>query len=263
MALETNGVNPKKRAYESKLFHNVKDIITLFLVTTKCTNAKEIMMFLRNNNKLIISTKMIYKFIKKIGFSRKRVKTRGTCKGDLEHLKHTFKKSYQDALNTNKVIVAIDECSFSERVVHKYGYSEIGSPCVIKVKGSWVQHSVLMAVNSCGEVVYFVKQGSIIRHDFEEFIDSLNLGSNDMILMDNASIHKNIKLHTNPVISYTPPEFNCIELCFGIIKNKFRKLNIDGVNGGIHDIINSSIDVLSPNVIINCFNHTFNNYIKV
>jgi hypothetical protein len=36
------------------------------------------MMFLRNNNKLIISTKMIYKFIKKIGFSRKRVKTIGT-----------------------------------------------------------------------------------------------------------------------------------------------------------------------------------------
>ncbi len=62
---KTNGVNPKKRVYESKLFHNVKDIITLFLVTTKCTNAKEIMMFLRNNNKLIISTKMIYKFIKK------------------------------------------------------------------------------------------------------------------------------------------------------------------------------------------------------
>jgi transposase len=88
---KTTGINPKRRLYESKIFLQIKDILNLFLVTMKCTNANEIAKFIRNNHNIKVSTKLIYKFIKRIGFSKKRVKTRGTCKGDLEYMTLTWR----------------------------------------------------------------------------------------------------------------------------------------------------------------------------
>jgi transposase len=53
----------------------------------------------------------------------------------------------------------------------------------------------------------------------------MQLDNNSCIIIDNASIYKNLTLNTTPNICYNvpySPENNPIELCFGVIKNYFR-----------------------------------------
>lgn len=83
--------------------------------------------------------------------------------------------------------------------------------------------TLLMAIFSNGKKKYFIKENSIKRQDILLFIDSLGLNNNDHIMiLDNASIHKNISSLKFSNFLYTPPycpQFNAIELTFGIIKN--------------------------------------------
>lgn len=82
--------------------------------------------------------------------------------------------------------------------------------------------------------------------------------------MDNASIHKKLTLNTNPVICYNipySPETNPIELCFGKIKNCFRRNNYSSLVN-ISDLIEESIKELNSKMIINSFRHVFNHYIN-
>jgi transposase len=260
---KTNGINPKKRIYESELFNKIQNILKELLIIKKCINAKEISIYFKEHHNIKISTRTIYKFIKKIKFSRKRIRTRGICKGDLNALKQFFCSKYKQSIVDNKILVSIDECAFSEKLNPIYGYSPIGEPVVIKINGSWVHHSLLMAVFSNGTKAFTIKKGSIKRTDFISFIDSLKLNNDSMIIIDNASIHKKLELSTNPLICYTPPyspEFNAIELCFGKIKGIFRKLNITS-NANISNLISLSIEKLLSSEIISCFNHVSTNFI--
>ena len=112
-----------------------------------------------------------------------------------------------------KAIGSLDECGFSERLKPLYGYSPIGKPLILKTSGSWVHHSLLLAVFSDGRKAHMVKKGAIKRVDFVKFIDTLKLDAKTMLVMDNASIHKRMELQTTPDICYRPPyspEFNPI-----------------------------------------------------
>ena len=74
-----------------------------------------------------------------------------------------------------------------------------------------------MAIFQCGNVKYIIKKWSITKDDFQTFINGLNLNDSYSIIMDNASIHKNINLTSNVNIIYTPPygcEYQPIELLF-------------------------------------------------
>ena len=71
--------------------------------------------------------------------------------------------------------------------------------------------------------------------------------------MDNASIHKRLNLQTTPVICHTPPYspiYNFIELCFGIIKNNFKKQNCT-TNVNNENLIEDCISSLSSESILN------------
>jgi hypothetical protein len=153
------GIDPKKRIYESKLFNDVKDVLQKYLIHSKCTYAKRILIFLKEEYNILVSTKTILRFIKKIGFSRKRVRTRGICKGSLDLLKSNFCSMYSKALIDGKYVIAIDESGFTEKIVPKYGYSKRGDQCILKIQGSWVHYSLLMAISSFGEKSYYIKKG--------------------------------------------------------------------------------------------------------
>ena len=227
----------------------------MYLETNICTDSRTILIFLKENHNINISVKTILKFIKKLGFTKKRIRTRGICKGNNNLLKTNFITTYKNA---------IDECYFSEKIHPLYGYALKGKSPIIKINGSWMHHSLLMAVSSNGEKKYLIKKGSIKRTDFCEFIDSLQLDNNSCIIIDNASIHKKLTLNTNHVICYNipySPETNAIELCFGIIKNYFRKNNYSSLFS-VPDLIEKSIKELNPKMIINSFRHVFNHYIN-
>lgn len=82
-----------------------------------------------------------------------------------------------------------------------------------------------MAVFSTGRVEYFVFDKAVNGECFDAFIKSLSLDDNHVIVADNASIHFGLKKKLPPAqVLCTPvyqPEFNAIELCFGIVKRNF------------------------------------------
>lgn len=261
---KNKGIESKKRLFQSKLFNQVKDILKIYLESNICTDARTISIYLKEKHNFIISIKTILKFIKKLGFTKKRIRIRGICKGDYNLLKNKFITSYKNAIKDNKNIISIDECAFSEKNHQLYGYAPKGKSPILKIKGSWIHYSLLMAVSSDGDKKFLIKKGSINKIEFSNFIDSLKLNNDSCIIMDNASIHKNLFLNTNPDILYNvpySPEYNPIELCFGKIKNYFRKNN-NSSNTSIVDLIDESIEKLGSQVIINCFNHVSNNYIN-
>ena len=116
-----------------------------------------------------------------------------------------------------------------------------------------------MAVFSDGRLAYRVKKGSVDALWFKDFVESLDV-EDGVVVLDNASIHSRAVreiaqttfLHTPP---YTP-EFNAIEMCFGIVKARFRKLNAGVGAEGVRDVVRRSVDGLSPAAIVNSFRHT-------
>lgn len=261
---KTKGINKKTRNYVSPLFEQSKYLLKEFLLNNKTTTADRISKHLKESLKIKISRKSILRFINKIRFSRKRTRRRGICKGNYEERKKQFRTTYINAVNENKLIVTIDEAGCCEKTMSEYGYSEIGTPCIVMGNGSWINHSLLMATTSLGEKEYLIKTGAINRTDVEYFIDSLSLNKDAIIILDNASIHKNLQLRTDPTICYTPPytpEYNAIELCFGIIKNKFKTENtISNIN--VRTTLNDCTMALTNEAIVNCFDHVYNNFIN-
>ena len=159
------GFNPKKRIFQSQMFQRVESILKNYLTVTQCTDAPRIVNFLRNHigNNFKISTKTVCKFIKKLGFTKKRCRTRGVSKGDLVSLKQQFCEKYRMFQSQEKVFVSIDECAFSEKLLPYYGYSLKGTPVILKRKGSCprlrrvppahgrgTHHSLLLAIFSNG-----------------------------------------------------------------------------------------------------------------
>ena len=262
---QSRGVDAIKRVYKNLLFEKIKFELENCLMIEGTRNAGEIACFIKELHHIDISKKTIYKYIKRLNYTRKRIRTRGICKGDLKALTESYCEKYKESFQKNNLIVAIDEAGYTEKLIRTYGYSKIGKPCIIKVRGSWVNHSLLMAINSNGEKEFIIKKGAIKRNDFEYFIDSLNLDECSTLVMDNASIHKNLCLTTKPNILYTPPyspEFNPIELCFGITKGYFRKNNTPNVKNTI-DLVEKSVSILTPKMITSCFHHVYKNFIDV
>ena len=250
------GVDPKRRSYERKLFDECKNELRECLLANPTFTSHDVARALREQHGIRVSSKSIRKFIKNIGFSRKRTKLRGRSKRNVRELRKAFCDEYTRACHGDRVVVSVDECAFSEKLKPFYGYSPIGEPVVVASKGGWAHHSLLMAVFSDGRLAHMVKKGSVNAVFFKDFIESLNV-ADGVVVLDNASIHSRAVryetfLHTPP---YTP-EFNAIELCFGIVKARFRKLNVGGIAEDVRDVVRRSVEGLSPVAIVNSFRHT-------
>jgi transposase len=174
-----------------------------------------------------VCIRTIRQVIKNLRWSRKRCKRRGVPAkpANMPTLKRDFASKYSTALQQG-LVVSVDECGFSERVVPLYGYSAMGEPLIVKQPGTWKHTSLLMAIFSDGRPHAFtMKQGAIKAADFNQFVQVLQLGAHDSIVMDNASIHCGAKHFTSARILNTPPycpESNPIEMAFASIKHSFR-----------------------------------------
>jgi transposase len=245
----------KRKPYVIELFQKHKDAILEILKSDPCTTLCKIKYKLK-----ALSYHTISKYIKQLGFSRKRSQRRGTCNGNsLEQLIAFFTDKYNEIGKEN--IVCIDECGFSEALRPQYGYSKKNEPLIMKSSGGWSHYSLLLAIFPFGRIDYFVVPGAINKSMFEQFINDLNLDSNTVALMDNASIHKKLSLKHETRILYTPPyspEFNAIELCFSQIKKVFRSKFVFSNKCIESAIIESIEEGLNPEKIANCYNHVDN-----
>lgn len=258
------GITCKQRCNESKLFSRAGTLIRDFVIATQCTNARAIRYFLQKDHDISVSVKTVYKFLSQLRFSRKRVRHRGTSKKPVAELIEEYKRMYCEYILSGKTLVSVDECGFSERHRMLYGYSPVGKPCILKTSGGWKNHSLLMAVSSNGEKSYTIFDGSVKKESFARFIDSLNLSPNHVVLADNASIHKNLKLTRPACIMYTPPyepDSNPIEMCFSQAKRLFRERNVGvDVKGLIAECVDEAV---KPGLVKKCFDHVTRTYVGV
>jgi hypothetical protein len=157
------------------------------------------------------------------------------------------------------LVSCIDECYFSERVLPLYGYSKVGTKCVVRGPGGgWKKRSLLLSVRSDGQMDYVIYDGSINGQRFHDFIRKLPYPDGTTIVMDNISFHKSQSSFQQKgyVPIYIPPyspDFNGpVENSFSKIKAAFRSMwpwNSQGVDACIH----TAVRTLSPADIVASF----------
>ena len=155
---------------------------------------------------------------------------------------------------TDELVVCVDECHFSERVLPLYGYSPVGHPCVVNsTTTGWTSRSLILAVASDGSKCYHLHDGAINTERFHRFVLSLPYPPGTTIVLDNVAFHKK----QTPFVAkayravYTPPyspEHNSpVENSFGKIKGSFRALW--PWSGGVPSAIHQAVSRLTANDI--------------
>lgn len=198
---------------------------------------------------------------KKLNFSWKRTRKRGPkgCRWTDEQT-NIFKNQLLDAMETGN-LSAWDESSFDQRCRPVYGYSLKGTQSIVSVPRSCIPHkhySLIMGVHMNGSYHHSLLSGSVKAPEFAQFLESAPYPPGTVVLVDNHSMHKTklVKQKADEkqyTLLYTPPyspEYNPIELVFGIIKNYFYKARY------VEDVFMNPMDV----VVQKCISKTVQNF---
>ena len=235
----------------------IKEILMQLLRDNPCSTQKDMQRHICTVHGIHVSIRTIFKALKKMRYSRKRVKTRGICKQDTSLWYTACFQRITSAVTEQHRIVSVDECGFSNWLCPIHGYSPIGQDIILKHHGTRTHWSLLLAVDNGGNVLgAHIRQGSITKGIFNDFILQLDLNSSALVLHDNASIHKNLQ-GSLPDMCYVPPytpELNPIETVFHTIKTCVRK---QAFIGDVPSLITHAIQSISQNHICNSFKHVF------
>jgi hypothetical protein len=237
------------------------------------TSATELVRFIRDGFGTLVSRQLVNLVLRKrLHFSWKRTRKRGP-KGSswsddrIEDFKRQFLVAYQQGR-----LSSWDESGFDLRCHPLYGYARRGERAILKVpkskckgKGADRHHSLVMAMHMNGDYHRQILRGPVGGAQFADLIATAPFPGGTVILLDNHSMHKTAAVRAEAVrrgytLLYTPaysPEFNPIELMFGVTKNVFYKLRYsDQGISNVGDAVSECLDsVASTECITGCFNH--------
>lgn len=170
----------------------------------------------------------------------------------------------------NAHIVSIDESGFTAKVKTVYGYSLKGQEIVenLKLLKDPKRQNLILAISNkpskYGPKHYYeITNENTNNKIFSNFINNLPYPKGTYLLMDNASFHsiktlqpiidkKGYKIINTPPYS---PEYNPIELVFGIIKEKYYNLRYSLKYFNILNVVKNLTNNITRKTIFNCFNH--------
>jgi hypothetical protein len=113
-----------------------------------------------------------------------------------------FRQRYSAAVKPGTLVVSVDECHFSERVMPRYRYSPIGERSPARSQsGSWKARSLILGIASDGQHHHQLIDGSVTRACFGEYVKSLPFPSGAVILMDNCKIHEQLDVVFASIVS--------------------------------------------------------------
>lgn len=204
----------------------------------------EMQAFLYDDFDVRISIPSLWETLAKLNWSRKAASKAAAERNEL--LRRAFRARCQQIYTTDQV-VCLDESAANERTGdRKYGWSPVNSPvdAVYSARRS-ERWSVLPAMDPSGYITHVVYQGAITAELIEHFVATQVLplcnswpGKRSVILLDNASIHKSVRLQqmcrdAGVILEYLPPyspDFNPIEQTFKAlkswIKRNFERANV-------------------------------------
>ena len=180
-----------------------------------------------------VSVSTICKTLKRLGFSRKKLRQVALQRSEEQRLEFKEEMAYLDA----DMLVWIDECGSNRRnEVRKYGYSLRGlTPISYKLVSHGQRFSAIPVVTTRGIEDVFVTNKSVNGDLFLQFVEQCLVpvlqpfnGSNprSVVIMDNASIHHVADVveriqQTGALIRFLPPyspDFNPAEEVFSKMK---------------------------------------------
>lgn len=176
-----------------------------------------------------VSRELLRIAIKRLGMTKKKAHFYGEPKNLKELTSHFLEKRCQ-FIKENRLIVSIDETSFGRNSLTTKGYSRKGQKLFIKKRQPVIQNiSVLACASSKGWLATCKSSKAFETKAFHSFLDSLNLPSGSVILLDNVSFHhskivKDLCASKGFELLFVPPYspwFNPIELCFSIVKRHY------------------------------------------
>jgi len=159
----------------------------------------EMQQFIYDSYDIDITTKSIWVYLQRAGWSRKAVQAKAAERNEL--LRATW-RGLQPLWDDNQ-LVFIDESAANERTAdRRYGWSPKGVQCqVLRPLKRSERWSVLPALYNHGYMDWMVHQGAITAELFIELLQERVLpnctpypGPRSILIMDNASIHKNIRV---------------------------------------------------------------------
>jgi transposase len=181
------------------------------------------------NIKISIST--IYKFLKRLKITYKRVKTKYYYKSIqiLQEKINTY-KSIISKISDDKIL-CIDETYFDPNLKSNYAWSPSGTPISHYKEVITKKQSLIAIISNTKVLSHKLYNGNINSTRFLSFLkDSIGIYKDHYILMDNVRFHKTKEVteyisNCNSVLYIPPysPQFNPIEEVFSQIKNYIRQ----------------------------------------
>ena len=192
----------------------------------------EVCTILKQVCNVTVSTELVRIAIRRLGFSRKRVRFYGDPP-DLFAVTHDFLQKRQLFIDQNRRFVSIDETAFGRSCPSIHGYYPIGKRLFVRKKVPRITTvSYACCATSDGSFYTSAPAASFNTTRFCSFIEQLPLKSNDVVLLDNVRFH-----HTKIVkdsfysrgveVLFVPPYspwYNPIEMCFSLDQREYYKV---------------------------------------
>lgn len=235
------------------------------------TSAARLRSFLQSEMQVDVSRQLVSLVIaSRLKMSWKRTRKRGVGKQTYEERRHhfqTFKNEFIAAY-ANGTLAACDESGFDQRARPIYAYAPKGQPALLALppsKAKHVHYSLVLAAHMDGSTFTRVLEKGVKGDRFADYVSDMTFPPGTVLILDNASIHK-CKLVRQAAASkgYTilhppsyTPEFNPVEMMFGVTKNAFYR---DRYKSGYTDNMPACIERCTaegarPANVRNCFSH--------
>lgn len=250
--------NTEKKNYyrPSKKADTITEIIKSTILLNPFITVRAFVTLIKDSLNIEVSKELVRIVIKRLGFSLKKTKFFAKPK-TLKERTETFIAIRDQYVSKNRYIVSLDETSFGRNGKPMYGYSKKGTQLVLPKEPLKVSKStsVIVVIDHQGIVFKQSRSGPYNTLLFSEFMKSLKLPQDTVILLDNVSFHhskviKDIAIENKWELLYTPPYspwFNPIEEAFSIVKrNYYRNWDIE-----------KSFESLKPHHCNAFFNHSF------
>lgn len=240
----TKRLHPKGwvRTGDRKFSDDMRTFVTEMIRRNPCATHEEIRISVFNVYGVAISRKLVGIVLKRMGFSRKRVRSRlrPPLLDAWKQRRDDFRQQLERVIANDDLLIAIDESGFDQRPKNSlYGYAPRGQQAIVIGPTCASSRHITLLMAICPNASAPVESHQLLEHSvngdrFAAFVRSLPYNAPATILLDNASIHRT-KVVKDAVAArgysllFVPPyspECNPIENIFGIIKQKFYRCRV-------------------------------------
>ena len=244
--------------------------VDAFMRKKTVMSAIDVVQFIKGAWDITVSRQLAYCIIRRLGFTFKRTRKRGggNCptKPRGGEGASSFFERFLEAM-ARGVLVAVDESGFDQRCRPVYGYAPAGSPAIADVPRckDRSRQNLLMAIHQSGSSHYALGDSCTNASSFSAFLAGTPYPPGTTVLLDNVGFHRakptlDAAARRGYSLLFTPPyspEYNPIELVFGIVKRRFYRERYSAAFGQeVRPVVERCVrECATADAVQGCFEH--------